>query len=78
MHGGEHPAYSMRIYNAGLTPHPFPDVIGSFNFFNALDMYNAVQSSISEEESLELQKNCDEVHKIYEKETTGYDYYPYK
>lgn len=39
IYGREHIGYSWRIHNAGLTPHPFLDVLGSENYLRMVDMY---------------------------------------
>lgn len=50
-YGNEHIDLSVRIYNAGLTPHPFMDVTGSMNFFHSLDYYLETKSTATHKES---------------------------
>lgn len=44
-YGNEHIDMSVRIYNEGLTPHPFIDVTGSMKLFHSLDYYVKVEST---------------------------------
>lgn len=45
----EHPDYTNRIHNAGMTKYRAADVIGSDKLFYCLDQDGAVESSISDE-----------------------------
>lgn len=43
--GAEHVDYSRRIYNVGLTPHPFMDIDNSLEYFCSLDYYSMIESA---------------------------------
>lgn len=58
----EHTCLSRRIYNAGLTPDPYVDVIGSEKLIYCLDQDNAIQRSFTQKEMNENLK-------------AGYDYF---
>jgi len=58
----EHTSMSQRIYNAGLIPHPFIDVVDSDKLIYSMDEHNAIQRSFTEEE---MQENL----------KSGYDYF---
>lgn len=58
----EHTDISRRIYNAGLTPDPYVDVVGSDKLIYCLDQDNAIQRSFSQKEMNENLK-------------AGYDYF---
>ena len=56
--GHEHVEWSLRIHNAGLTPHPFMDVPGAIRMFRSLDYYGTVRSSVPTSVRVEhIQKN---------------------
>lgn len=62
--GFEHVEYSQRIYNLGLTPKPFMDIVDSIDYFDVLDWRNAVKSSLTgKQRFISGRKNL----KIYEK-----------
>lgn len=44
--GYEHVGYSMRVYNAGLTPHPFMDIVDSHKVLYSLDWSQEVTRSV--------------------------------
>jgi glycosyltransferase involved in cell wall biosynthesis len=52
--GGEHQGISERIYNNGLTPHPFIDVVDSTNLFYSHDYYQSCERSVPKE----IRKQC--------------------
>lgn len=58
LYGWEHPQYSCRAYNAGLTSFRYADVIGSENMFYSLDEESKVASSINHTSRMEnIKKN---------------------
>jgi len=46
-YGYEHIDFSQRVFNAGLTPFPFMDVIGSQHIFHSMDYHEEVTSSMA-------------------------------
>ena len=46
IYGGEHEDYSRRVYNAGLTPYPYMDLIVSKTLIHSMDEHNEVVSSL--------------------------------
>lgn len=58
----EHTDLSRRIFNAGLTPAPFMDVIGSHNLIYCLDQDHKIERSMSKKE-------------INDSLKAGYDYF---
>src|SRR5690606_30050466 len=46
----EHADLSRRIYNAGLTPHPYMDIKGSDKYFHSMDYHNEVTRTMTDKE----------------------------
>ena len=46
----EHADLSRRIYNAGLTPHPYMDIKGSDKYFHSMDDHNEVSRTMTDQE----------------------------
>jgi len=74
MWGFEHVDYSQRIYNAGLTPHPFMDIEDSLSVFCSLDYYGKVKTA-SWDGRLKHQANN---VKRYYANINSNSYHPYK
>lgn len=58
----EHTSMSRRIYNSGLTPHPFMDIVGSEKLIYSLDEHNEIERSFTQKEMNDNLKS-------------GYDYF---
>lgn len=57
-YGYEHPNYSLRIHNTGLTPYPFMDVKNSMELFYSMDRLHEVDSAIDKKVKVqEIQRN---------------------
>jgi glycosyltransferase involved in cell wall biosynthesis len=50
--GYEHPDLSRRIFNLGLTPCRFPDVVNSHNYFYSYDMESKIRSTVPDRRGL--------------------------
>lgn len=73
--GFEHPDWTNRIHNAGLTSRRAMDVVGSEKLLYCYDQDNSVQSSVSEEiKRREKLMN----HALYKKSKTSSEWKPYK
>lgn len=56
--------YQHRIYNAGLTPYPFIDAVGSDKLFHSMDEHHEVQRSFTtDEQRMGLKMNREYFHK---------------
>jgi glycosyltransferase involved in cell wall biosynthesis len=73
--GWEHPEYSDRIYNAGLTTFKYMDVPGSDKLFHCLDEYVAVKSTVF---GIDRQKQIMKNRPLYESRAGRADWMPYK
>jgi glycosyltransferase involved in cell wall biosynthesis len=74
MWGFEHVDYSQRIFNAGLTPHPFMDIANSLSVFCSLDYHGLIKSTSLPGRVQYGRQNTER----YYKNIKSKEYYPYK
>lgn len=73
--GYEHVGYSMRIFNAGLTPYPFMDIVNSHEVFYSFDWDQTVTRSVpADYRSVMVAQN----RRKYELERRSAEYIPLK
>lgn len=70
----EHPEYSQRIFNAGLTTYPFGDVANSLDLFHSMDWAGEVESSVQEDRMWLLRQN----KRYFESQKDSKEFKPYK
>lgn len=71
----EHADFSRRIFNAGLTPHPYMDVANSLELLHSMDYYGEVESSVSPEDRMKyIQHN----RPIWESKKNSKEFIAYK
>lgn len=71
----EHVNYSQRVFNAGLTPSPFLDVIDSHLLIHSMDEHKEIQSSVTQlERGLGIQAN----RQLFMKNRNSQEWKPYK
>jgi hypothetical protein len=71
--GFEHPDYTNRIHNAGLTTHRAMDLVGSDKLLYCLDQHNKIKSSIKNDVVHRI-KN----HKLYKEQWRSKEYKEYR
>lgn len=73
--GGEHSGYSRRIFNAGLTAHPFMSIKGALEYFHCCDYMNEVKSTVTDADK----KKLDVLNTpVLQKEWNDCSFKPYK
>lgn len=70
----EHVELSRRIYNAGLTKHPFQDVVNSIDLFYSMDWAQDIVSSVQKDRGRLLHNN----RRYYQSQMRSTEYKPYK
>lgn len=74
VYGYEHVDLSVRIHNAGLTPHRFMDITDSLDYFHSLDYHSSIASSVGA-----LRSNYVRLNKqIYDQMQSSKEFIPYK
>lgn len=73
IYGYEHVDLSVRIHNAGLTPHRFMDIPNSLDLFYSLDYHCAVSSSVHDR-GTHIRTN----KRIYDQSQNSKEFMPYR
>lgn len=74
VYGYEHVDLSVRIHNAGLTPHRFMDINSSKYLFKSLDYEQSIHSSVTENRSFHVRQN----KILYMQSQRSKEFIPYK
>jgi glycosyltransferase involved in cell wall biosynthesis len=73
--GFDHPDLSMRIFNNGLTPHPFLDVQNSLSLFHSHDYYQTCKRSVDASVRKKMVKKNTPIYELNKKSK---EFIPYK
>ena len=71
----EHTSMSQRIFNAGLTPYAFMDVVGSDKLIYSMDEFNEIERSFTHRE---MQDNLKSGYEYFNKQRNSSAYIEFR